>query len=49
MATKKTTEKRLKRCVICRKSNRMSKDAKTCSYSCAAKLAWETMRAEGTR
>lgn len=30
-------------CVICKAKPRMSEKAKTCSYSCAAKLAWQTM------
>jgi len=34
-----------KRCVICGKEiiNRVTEKAKTCSQSCAGKLAWQTM------
>jgi hypothetical protein len=29
------------RCVICKERRRMSKTSQTCSWECAAKLAWQ--------
>ncbi len=36
-----------KTCTICRVNPAMSDTAKTCSYSCAAKLAWQSI--DGTK
>lgn len=39
--TRKSNESSGK-CVVCHKNNTSSKNSKTCSRSCAAKLAWIT-------
>jgi hypothetical protein len=35
-------QNKLRACVICKVAKRRSETAKTCSQSCAAKLAWQT-------
>ena len=43
---KKQVKNKQKVCCICKKYLTMSDKAKTCSYSCAGKLAWKKIRAE---